>query len=156
MVILENIDIDKAILQNIDIDKISNRFKFGISNRAIPNRKCVICIDSVVIQGPLSFGIFSTSLCRFLHVYTTRTLPHICTDCAVHRTTIMTACSHTNGLVPWARHHRHAEARKNERCGYGGLSTLQYNLYTISLSLTHSTLSFKYKLFWVREVVFVL
>ena len=37
--ILENIDIDididKAILQNIDIDKISNRFKFGISNRAI-------------------------------------------------------------------------------------------------------------------------
>ena len=40
MVILENIDIDididKAILQNIDIDKISNRFKFGISNRAIP------------------------------------------------------------------------------------------------------------------------
>ena len=39
MVILENIDIDididKAILQNIDIDKISNRFKFGISNRAV-------------------------------------------------------------------------------------------------------------------------
>ena len=39
MVILENIDIDididKAILQNIDIDKISSRFKFGISNRAI-------------------------------------------------------------------------------------------------------------------------
>ena len=38
MVILENIDIDididKGILQNIDIDKISNRFKFGISNRA--------------------------------------------------------------------------------------------------------------------------
>ena len=34
MVILENIDIDKAILQNIDIDKILNRFKFGISNRA--------------------------------------------------------------------------------------------------------------------------
>ena len=37
--ILENIDIDididKAILQNIDIDKISNRLKFGISNRAI-------------------------------------------------------------------------------------------------------------------------
>ena len=41
MVILENIDIDididKAILQNIDIDKISNRFKFGISNRARQN-----------------------------------------------------------------------------------------------------------------------
>ena len=39
MVILENIDIDididTAILQNIDIDKISNRFKFGISNRAM-------------------------------------------------------------------------------------------------------------------------
>ena len=36
MLILENIDIniDKAILQNIDIDKISNGFKFGISNRA--------------------------------------------------------------------------------------------------------------------------
>ena len=38
MVILENIDIDididKAILQNMDIDKISNRFKYGISNRA--------------------------------------------------------------------------------------------------------------------------
>ena len=47
MVILENIDIDididKAILQNIDIDKISNRFKFGISNRATrsaPVRHC--------------------------------------------------------------------------------------------------------------------
>ena len=41
MVIFENIDIDididKAILQNIDIDKISNRFKFGISNRATCN-----------------------------------------------------------------------------------------------------------------------
>ena len=41
MVILENIDIytniDKAILQNIDIDKITKRFKFGISNRAITN-----------------------------------------------------------------------------------------------------------------------
>ena len=38
MVILENIDIgidiDRAILQNINIDKVSNRFKFGISNRA--------------------------------------------------------------------------------------------------------------------------
>ena len=33
-VILENIDIAKAILQNIYIDKISNQFKFGISNRA--------------------------------------------------------------------------------------------------------------------------
>ena len=48
MVILENIDIDidididNAILQNIDIDKISNRFKFGISNRAtrIRTRVC--------------------------------------------------------------------------------------------------------------------
>ena len=43
MVILENIDIDididKAILQNIDIDKISNRFKFGISNRATRRRQ---------------------------------------------------------------------------------------------------------------------
>ena len=45
MVILENIDIDKAILQNIDIDKISNRFKFGISNRAIltPSISAVSC-----------------------------------------------------------------------------------------------------------------
>ena len=41
MVILENIDIDKAILQNIDIDKISNRFKFGISNRATARDECV-------------------------------------------------------------------------------------------------------------------
>ena len=42
MVILENIDIDKAILQNIDIDKILNRFKFGISNRArcVQNDTC--------------------------------------------------------------------------------------------------------------------
>ena len=34
--ILENIDIDidNEIFENIDIDKISNRFKFGISNRA--------------------------------------------------------------------------------------------------------------------------
>ena len=45
MVILENIDIgidiDRAILQNINIDKVSNRFKFGISNRATmdPKRK---------------------------------------------------------------------------------------------------------------------
>ena len=48
MVILENIDIDididKAILQNIDIDKISNRFKFGISNRA-----------TYLTQAPFSF-----------------------------------------------------------------------------------------------------
>ena len=36
------------------------------------------------------------------------------------------------------------------------VSTLQYNLHSISLSLTHSTLSFKYKLFWVKGVVFVL
>ena len=49
MVILENIDIDididKAILQNIDIDKISNQFKFGISNRAI--RACIDCITRI-------------------------------------------------------------------------------------------------------------
>ena len=43
MVILENIDIDKAILQNIDIDKISNRFKFGISNRASLDRPMTMC-----------------------------------------------------------------------------------------------------------------
>ena len=43
MVILENIDIDidKAILRNIDIDKISNRFKFGISNRARNKRNYI-------------------------------------------------------------------------------------------------------------------
>ena len=44
MVILENIDIDKAILQNIDFDKISNRFKFGISNRAIL-MPCLILVN---------------------------------------------------------------------------------------------------------------
>ena len=46
MVILENIDIDididKAILQNIDIDKISNWFKFGISNRAIDGTPLIV------------------------------------------------------------------------------------------------------------------
>ena len=44
MVILENIDIDidKAILQNIDIDKISNRFKFGISNRASVSQSTLV------------------------------------------------------------------------------------------------------------------
>ena len=46
MVILENIDIDividKAILQNINIDKISNRFKFGISNRASENGEILL------------------------------------------------------------------------------------------------------------------
>ena len=55
MVILENIDIDididKAILQNIDIDKISNRFKFGISNRASDGthilRKGIVMIYTV-------------------------------------------------------------------------------------------------------------
>jgi len=53
MVILENIDIDKAILQNIDIDKISNRFKFGISNRATSARR-----STEAIRRPLeSFKI---------------------------------------------------------------------------------------------------
>ena len=54
MVILENIDIDidieKAILQNIDIDKISKRFKFGISNRAIHQSALVVVQDR---QGDL-------------------------------------------------------------------------------------------------------
>ena len=67
MVILENIDIDKAILQNIDIDKISNRFKFGISNRA-----------SFTMQSLLSFtfGMFcvflieirASSMCKCLYI----------------------------------------------------------------------------------------
>ena len=52
MVILENIDIDididKAILQNIDIDKISNRIKFGISNRANQDRTATT-LQSVAI-----------------------------------------------------------------------------------------------------------
>ena len=41
-VILEiiDIDIDKVILENIDIDKISNQFKFGISNRARDDGEC--------------------------------------------------------------------------------------------------------------------
>ena len=60
MVILENIDIaidiDKAILQNIDIDKISNRFKFGISNRAsgVPkwkNMRYVSCCTFPISQN---------------------------------------------------------------------------------------------------------
>ena len=51
--ILENIDIDidKAILQNIDIDKISNRFKFGISNRA----------SLVVKAGRADFFVFNAT-----------------------------------------------------------------------------------------------
>ena len=53
MVILENIDIDididKAILQNID--KISNRFKFGISNRANTMRCSQILQPGVIIQS---------------------------------------------------------------------------------------------------------
>ena len=44
MAVLENIgidiDIDKETLEYIDIDKISNRLKFGISNRAI--YQCII------------------------------------------------------------------------------------------------------------------
>ena len=58
MVILENIDIDididKAILQNIDIDKISNRFKFGISNRAIG-------LSRENIRYNLLLGMFASS-----------------------------------------------------------------------------------------------
>ena len=50
--ILENIDIDKAILQNIDIDKISNRFKFGISNRA----NCTAETHTSDVLGNLKFG----------------------------------------------------------------------------------------------------
>ena len=55
MVILENIDIDididKAILRNIDIDKISNRFKFGISNRAtLPPFDTSECIPPEIFQ----------------------------------------------------------------------------------------------------------
>ena len=67
MVILENIDIDididKAILQNIDIDKISNRFKFGISNRAISE-----VLRAIVSSGKLpescknSFLVFSPKI----------------------------------------------------------------------------------------------
>ena len=57
MVILENIDIDKAVLQNIDIDKISNRFKFGISNRATPEESCLSYHDdkdNSVIKSKIS------------------------------------------------------------------------------------------------------
>ena len=61
MVILENIDIDidinKAILQNIDIDKISNRFKFGISNRATRNT-----LDPRVIGDNGLFGLSTASI----------------------------------------------------------------------------------------------
>ena len=59
MVILENIDIDKAILQNINIDKISNRFKFGISNRANLNTRRLK--DPCAIQpGKDGINIYST------------------------------------------------------------------------------------------------
>ena len=51
MVILENIDIDKAICQNIDIDKISNRFKFGISNRAISKATILSNIQLPMIKA---------------------------------------------------------------------------------------------------------
>ena len=54
MVILENIDIDivinKAILQNIDIDKISNRFKFGISNRANNSLRNLLLLGQQVTE----------------------------------------------------------------------------------------------------------
>ena len=68
MVILENIDIDididKAILQNIDIDKISNRFKFGISNRAMAgplssNLDPVTCFSDLV---DLRLGVHSAKM----------------------------------------------------------------------------------------------
>ena len=51
MVILENIDIDidKAFLQNIDSDKILNRFKFGISNRAISDAKDSFSVKSTFL-----------------------------------------------------------------------------------------------------------
>ena len=60
MAILENIDIDivKAILQNIDIDRISNRFKFGISNRA-RHRKEIFQVFSRLHQ--ISFILYGMS-----------------------------------------------------------------------------------------------
>ena len=81
MVILENIDIDididKAILQNIDIDKISNRFKFGISNRAIwtgrvtigcPDRRhCNASVYYTLKQKPNLIRRFSCVLCLVLN-----------------------------------------------------------------------------------------
>ena len=67
MVILENIDIDididKAILQNIDIDKISNRFKFGISNRATPPARPALA--AVVASVSVCFS----SLCLLWHQF---------------------------------------------------------------------------------------
>ena len=56
MVILENIDIDidKAILQNIDIDKISNRFKFGISNRAT---SCTLTASFAILANAASVTV---------------------------------------------------------------------------------------------------
>ena len=67
MVILENIDIDididKAILQNIDIDKISNRFKFGISNRATWGGAAVL-----LVGAPGLGDVLSSELARpFVH-----------------------------------------------------------------------------------------
>ena len=66
MVILENIDIDididKAILQNIDIDKISNRFKFGISNRAILTPILIFSILKLYISALTMFYLDSCSI----------------------------------------------------------------------------------------------
>ena len=63
MVILENIDIDidKAILQNIDIDKISNRFKFGISNRAT-------CISAYVFDTLVTGMVYAVYRAVPLHL----------------------------------------------------------------------------------------
>ena len=68
MVILENIDIDKAILQNIDIDKMSNRFKFGISNRAREGGGIIGNAWKVVFL----FGLEFLPLCPFKRICSKR------------------------------------------------------------------------------------
>ena len=60
---MENIDIDKAILQNIDIDKISNRFKFGISNRATDRGPKTLWGD----QKKVDKGVISLTVIRGLN-----------------------------------------------------------------------------------------
>ena len=74
MVILENIDIDididKAILQNIDIAKISNWFKFGISNRATEGGAVQRYLGIAHIESThLKKGLpFESLLCKGVYV----------------------------------------------------------------------------------------
>ena len=78
MVILENIDIDKAILQNIDIDKISNRFKFGISNRASGRSCWWMSILNQLLEA-LTMIFLTGTKCKIRFIYT----QHLDPGCAI-------------------------------------------------------------------------